>query len=77
MGPGLTVVGGPSGPTLSAQVPATRHKSIGPEGPPATGGPAAESAFIESDGGAGVPAARGPCSIGPEKNNRLETVLGA
>ncbi|WP_430538919.1 DUF6053 domain-containing protein [Lysobacter enzymogenes] len=46
-------MGGPSGPTLSAQVPATGHKSIGPEGPPAAAGPAAESAFIESDGGEG------------------------
>ncbi|WP_428995464.1 DUF6053 domain-containing protein [Lysobacter enzymogenes] len=27
-------MGGPSGPMLSAQIAAIRHKSIGPEGPP-------------------------------------------
>ncbi|WP_425480966.1 DUF6053 domain-containing protein [Lysobacter enzymogenes] len=29
-------MGGPSGPTLSAQVAVLRPKSVGPEGPPTT-----------------------------------------
>ncbi|WP_425480969.1 DUF6053 domain-containing protein [Lysobacter enzymogenes] len=46
-------MGGPSGPTLCAPIAATGNKSIGPEGPPTTVGPAATTSDAKAEAATG------------------------
>ncbi|WP_430538955.1 DUF6053 domain-containing protein [Lysobacter enzymogenes] len=49
------MLGGPSGPMLSAQIAAIRNKSVGPEGPPTTAALAAETMRLIASSGRCTP----------------------
>ncbi|WP_428995203.1 DUF6053 domain-containing protein [Lysobacter enzymogenes] len=59
-------MGGPSGPTLSAQIAAIRDQSVGPEGPPTkTSGPQHRAGPVAQPNRSRTSASRGIAAAAP------------